>query len=740
MNKTIPTIAEVVFNLSANRGFDYTIPSALLGQIEVGSRITADFNHSKRSGYVMNLKKTSVFPTLKPILALESNSRQIPPKLLKLAAWISDYYCCARENAVWSLLPAVVRKGAMEHKKCQYIFVSEKAIHKEDGYEALKETERKVITTLEELGPLTNKNLLGVVDTSAYSIKKLCEKGWLTKEIRVTERDPFIGKIPVRDKPKKLNDEQLNALKVIENSLNSPTGSTILLHGVTCSGKTEVYLQAIQHCLKQKRTAIVLVPEISLTPQTCDRFRQRFGNLVSVLHSGLSDGERFDEWTRIHEGRSQIAIGARSALFAPFTNLGLIVVDEEHEDSYKQNDAPRYNARDVAVVRGRLENATVLLGSATPSLESYLNCQRGRYTLIRMKERIGKLPMPRVEIIDMSAEIAKEGRGTFFSERLKEQMKERLKKAEQIILFLNRRGFATQLMCEKCGYTAQCENCSIGYTYHRKEGKLICHMCGAEKTAPVKCPKCGDPGIRFTGCGTEKIESITRAMFPKAVVARMDSDTMGNKNSYSTILDAFRSGHIDILIGTQMITKGLDFPNVTLVGIIRADTGLNLPDFRSAERTFQLITQVAGRAGRGETPGLVIVQTHMPYHFALQAAQEHSCERFIEEELPTREALDFPPYSHMLIVHFKSEDAAIAEQTATAFSNELCPMLPPDKIQIIGPMPAPLSKVNKYYRFQILLRGGNIRFLTRTVHHLLQQKRWPNKAIIYIDVDPRSLL
>ncbi|NLZ62187.1 MAG: primosomal protein N' [Lentisphaerae bacterium] len=731
-------IAEVVFNLSLDKGFDYLIPAHLSAQLQVGNRVLAPFRTGTRSGYVIRLKNHSSVQKLKTIISLEDEKRQIPPALLTLAAWISDYYCCPRENAVWAMLPAVVRKGEMAHKQIFYLTLTPKAAAFDAQFEALSKKQQDVIRILHRVGALPLKELLGLVEAGERSINRLCAEGWLLKEKRVVERDPFRDTIIQPDQPKTLNQEQAHALDQIKLSLDRQDASTFLLHGVTASGKTEVYLQAIQHCLDLQREAIVLVPEISLTPQTCDRFRQRYGNRVSVLHSGLSDGERFDEWNRINDGRSQIAVGARSALFAPFRQLGLIVVDEEHENSYKQEDSPRYNARDVAVVRGKLEKATVLMGSATPSLETYHNCRTNRYKLLTLRERIADRPLPVVELVDMSQERVMTGQSSIFSRRLKDQINDRLHCGEQVMLFLNRRGFASQMLCSKCGYAATCTNCSVAYTYHRKEAQLLCHLCGAQMPAPQKCPGCNDPEIRYTGFGTEKIEAVTRALFPTALVARMDSDTMTSKDSYRKILDAFRSQRINILIGTQMIAKGLDFPNVTLVGLLQADQGLNLPDFRSGERTFQLITQVAGRAGRGEQPGLVVVQTYTPYHFALQAACKQDYVAFYEAEIPGREALDFPPFSRMIMVHFRGREESQVSETALAFAEKLQPLLKAD-VQAIGPLPAPLSKINTYFRYQLLLRGRDVRAMSAALRSLLPVYKH-RKCDIYLDVDPRSLL
>ncbi len=731
-------IAEVVFNLSINKGLDYRVPAALSGKISIGSRVLAPLRKQTLPGYVIRLKDKSRFADLKSIVSLEDEKRQIPANLLRLAKWISDYYCCPIESAVWAMLPAVVRRGQMRHKQLQYITLTAKATSFDDEFEALSEKKQQLIKTLHKVGALPQKDLVNLLDFNDYTINNLCQEGWLNKEKRVVERDPFRDSIIQADEAKILSAEQKNALEKIVESLDKQDAETMLLHGVTGSGKTEVYLQAIDHCLKLDRQAIVLVPEISLTPQTCDRFRQRFGNLVSVLHSALSDGERYDEWNRINDGRSSIVVGARSAIFAPFRKLGLIIVDEEHETSYKQEDNPRYNARDIAVVRGKMEQATIVLGSATPSLETYHNCKTNRYSLLELNERIDSRPMPRVEIIDMVQERAMSGKASIFSERLVEQIRDRLYRGEQTMIFLNRRGFASQMQCTKCGFTATCENCSISYTYHKKDEKLLCHLCGVEMGAPLNCPSCADPEIRYTGFGTEKLETIIRKLFPKALTARMDSDSMTAKDSYRKVLDAFRKGHINILVGTQMISKGLDFPNVTLVGLIQADLALNQPDFRSGERCFQLITQMAGRAGRGDFPGLVLVQTCTPTHYALQSAQTHDFRGFYEAEMPGRDALCFPPFSRMIMIHLRSENEELLQKASEELGENLKPLLE-ETVQVIGPLPAPLSKINKFYRYQILLRGMNVRKIAAAVKQAIAIKKY-SKVNVNIDVDPRSML
>ncbi|MBT3376145.1 MAG: primosomal protein N' [Lentisphaerae bacterium] len=742
MSRETP-IAEVVINLSLDRGFDYAIPPSLLGRVRVGARVKVPFGKKgHRTGFVVALKEKSDFPDLKRVVDVEGQREQIPPNLIRLAEWIAKYYCCSREQAVRAMLPAAVRTGKIRRKKQRFACLNPEV----DLAERLPLLEKRapkqaaVLRVLVRAGASSVSFLLAEAKAGAAVVKRLAEEELIVVEERSVDRDPFAGDVVLPTAPLKLYPEQAAALEIVRSSLTAEDARVILLHGVTGSGKTEVYLQAIQSCLENGREAIVLVPEIALTPQTTDRFRSRFGETVSVLHSGLSDGERFDEWTKIHEGRTQIVVGARSALFAPFRKLALIVVDEEHENTYKQDEAPRYQARDVAVMRGRMENATVVLGSATPSLESYYNCRVGKYVLADMPVRVDSRRLPAMEVVDMRAEAVLRGGSRVFSRRLTDLIRQRLESGDQTLLFLNRRGYATQMLCTECGYVAMCEDCSTAFTYHRGVERLCCHLCGCLLPAPQRCPQCGDTEIRYTGLGTEKVESIAQKLFPQAKIGRMDSDTMTTKHSHKHMLDAFRAGRVQILIGTQMIAKGLHFPNVTLVGVIFADLGLHLPDFRAGERTFQLLTQVAGRAGRGDVPGRVIVQTYTPYHPALEFALGHDFVGFYEEEMPMRQALGFPPVTHMAIVHFRSEEESKASGAAERFAEHLSERLP-ESVQVIGPMPAPIARVRRFYRYQITLRGGPTLALIRFLRQLsLQANRDEKEADVYVDIDPRGLL
>jgi primosomal protein N' (replication factor Y) len=517
--------------------------------------------------------------------------------------------------------------------------------------------------------------------------------------------------------------------------------SPILLHGVTGSGKTEVYLQAARAALDLGKTVLVLVPEISLTPQTVRRFRARFAGIqeqVAVLHSNLSQGERFDEWHRIRKGVARIVIGARSAVFAPLPDLGLILVDEEHENSYKQDQIPRYHGRDVAVLRAHLEGCTIVLGSATPSLESFQNTLTGKYQLVRLAKRADGQSLPLIRILDMRLESKKHKGGmAILSDRLRTALEQRIAKNEQSILFLNRRGFARSLQCPSCGHVCMCPHCAVALTYHREDERLCCHVCGHQAVVPRKCPECRDPAIALQGFGTQKVEEVLAKVLPAAKIARIDADAMRKKNALRDLLNAFQARKIDVLIGTQMIAKGLHFPNVTLVGILNADIGLHVPDFRAGERTFQLLTQVAGRAGRGELEGEVIVQTFTPHSPSVQFARHHDFDGFAEQELEFRRQFGYPPFAHCAVLTSRSTHERRAEftlQTLFRRLGENCP-----KGIILGePMPSPLVRSHGQFRFQLMLRSQHARPMTRHVQQVLQKTTLPEDVTVVFDMDAWS--
>lgn len=749
-------IARVCLEIPLRKEFDYLIPPGLAGQIEIGTRVQAPFGARKIFGTVTALAEESAYAQLKPILRVVGAQSLVTPRVLNLARWIADYYCCPTEIALKCVLPEVVRKKEDGWKKQLFV----RALPPTADFPELPKRQRVVWNIVEERRELPLTELLELAETTASTVRKLEDRGLLEITPEISERDPYAREHILPSHPLPLNPAQSAALTRITTSMTRggdgrtkmegethSLSSTFLLHGVTGSGKTEVYLQAIAHALEQGKGAIVLVPEISLTPQTVERFKARFSagklqTLVAVLHSHLSAGERHDEWHKIRQGRARIVIGARSAIFAPVEPLGLIIVDEEHEQTYKQEESPRYHARDVAIMRGRMENAVVLLGSATPSLESYYNAKKGKYILLELPGRVDEQTMPRVRVVDLRQAAAREKGNLIFAPQLKEAIHQRLEKQEQTILFLNRRGWATALQCPLCGYVAPCPNCSVSLTYHRVEQKLICHICGHIENVPLVCPgeKCRNPAIRFSGMGTQRIEETLAKLFPQARVRRMDSDTMKRKDDYRKTLGDFRAGRIDILVGTQMIAKGLHFPNVTLVGIIHADSALHQPDFRAGERTFQLLTQVAGRAGRGDVEGEVFVQAFAPFHPAIQFARRHDFAGFYEQEIEFREQLKYPPLSRVALLTLKGRNEDKVKFTADYLKRELEKGVADFKDLILaGPAPAPLMKAETFYRHQIMLRTRAMSRLSRTLARILPMLAIPEDVALSVDIDPVNL-
>ncbi|MDP2921794.1 MAG: primosomal protein N' [Candidatus Omnitrophota bacterium] len=532
-----------------------------------------------------------------------------------------------------------------------------------------------------------------------------------------------------------LNPDQKDALDSITRSMDEKIHRVFLLHGVTGSGKTEVYLQAIAHVLELGLSSIILVPEISLTPQTVARFKARFKEKIAVLHSRLLGSRRISEWNRISSGEAQIIIGARSAVFAPVKKLGLIVVDEEYETSYKQEDVPRYNARDVAIKRAEISKAVVILGSATPSLESFYAAKNGKYTLVELSERIDSRLLPTVDIVDMREEMTRAKKVPIFSQKLREWIEKDIREKKQVILFLNRRGFSTFVNCRKCGYVIKCKRCSVSLTYHFDKKKLVCHHCNFNMEPPQICPECNAAYLKYWGLGTEKVESELYRLFPGAVIARMDTDATQKRGTHDRVLSKFKDGNIDILIGTQMIAKGLDFPKVTLVGVISADTALNLPDYRSAERTFNLLTQVAGRAGRSDLGGRVIIQSYTPQHYSIQAAKTHDYNTFYDKEINLRKELNLPPFCHMVSLTLRGRKE---ERVFNASDNLRAAIEKEDKsknIEILGPAPSPISKMKGMYRWNIFLRSESAENITPILKKVLDKNK-SSGIIVTVDVDP----
>jgi primosomal protein N' (replication factor Y) len=736
----MPLYARVVTDDPTNKELDYLVPPPWESKVHVGSRVKVPLRSRNSFATVVELVAESTAPGIKAVTGLVSEEPVLDPRMLQLARWMADYYCCPLDAAVRCTLPQVIRSGAFKRER----LLSVNLPAGQSFLEQLKVRAPRQAEVLEVAsqftGPIRWAELVEAAATSDRTIKHLVNQGWLTLQMLNAERDPSQGEEYVSTAPLRLNPGQLSILTMLNEAIDRGKTKPTLLHGITGSGKTEIYLQAIQHCLDLGRGALVLVPEISLTPQTVERFKSRFAReLIAVLHSHLSAGERHDEWHRLRRGAARVAIGARSAVFAPVKDLALIVVDEEHENSYKQEETPRYHARDLAVVRGQIEGCAVLLGSATPSLESYHNARTGKYELARLTARVDDRQLPLIRVIDLRQEFAKSKHPSILSRRLAQAIEDRLQKREQSILFLNRRGFASSLLCSKCGYVCECANCSIPLTFHLAESRLKCHLCGYQAVAPKKCPGCGDPGIRYSGYGTEKVIELVEKLFPTAHAARMDADSMSRKDAYRTTLGAFRSGKIDILIGTQMIAKGLDFPNVTLVGIINADIGLHIPDFRAGERTFQLLTQVAGRAGRGETPGEVFVQTATPFSPSVQFARHHDFDGFWDQEREFRERCDYPPFNHLVLIQIKSEHQRLAEFTAETLHRRFSEKI--DSSVTLHPVvPAQIERVKGFYRFQILLRTRAILRLSRTTREVMDSLSFPDEIQVSVDVDPYHLL
>ena len=749
-------IARVSLEIALRKEFDYAIPPELAGQVDVGSRVQVPFGPRKILGVVTALAEESAHTNLKSIIKVIGAQTLVTPKILKLARWIGEYYCCAPETALKSVLPEAVRKEKAGWRERLLV----RALPSCGEFPKLPKRQQEVWDIVEDRREILLTELVELAGTTAATVRRLEGHGLVSITPEISERDPYAHEHILPTQPLNLNAEQAIALEKIISAMNcqkseaeSPTldlrppTSTFLLHGVTGSGKTEIYLQAIAHALEQGKGAIALVPEISLTPQTVERFKARFSSgksqtLVAVLHSHLSAGERHDEWHKIRQGRARIVIGARSAIFAPIEPLGLVIVDEEHESTYKQEEAPRYHARDVAIMRGQMENAVVVLGSATPSLESFYNCRQGKYTLLELRERVDNQKMPRVRVVDMRQAARGEKGPPLFSPQLKEAITQRLERGEQTILFLNRRGYSTSLQCPKCGHVFNCPNCSLALTYHRPEQKLSCHICGHSEKVPPVCPeeKCRNPAIRFAGTGTQKVEEVLGKLFPQARVKRMDADVMKRKDDYRRALGDFRAGKTDILLGTQMIAKGLHFPNVTLVGIIYADMALHQPDFRASERTFQLLTQVAGRAGRGDVEGEVFVQAFTPFHPAIQFARRHDFAGFYEQETEFREQLKYPPFSRVALLTLKGRNEEKVKFSADHLKRELEKEQPGFKdLVIAGPAPAPLLKAETFYRHQIMLRTRQMTKLSARLAKLTEALVLPEDVTLTVDVDPVNL-
>ncbi|MFD1928753.1 primosomal protein N' [Sporosarcina siberiensis] len=788
-----------------DRPFDYIVPVAMESIIEPGIRVKVPFGNRKVLGYVTGIKNETdiAIDKLKSIDELIDLDPVISSELLDLSRWLAVQTLSYEIDALQVMLPAAMRAKYEKYIDVvdQEKVVDEEFLNLLKGRKRvpLKEadtasllkviknyTSEKIITVdtivrqqtaikkvrmirIEEAPKLhvileslhsnakkqfeliqwmiqregqtfTSKSLLEQSGISPATLKSVIERGAAFEEYVESYREPEAPGMKDVAIPVDLTEEQVVALGHISSSVKSGVAETFLLHGVTGSGKTEIYLRAIKEVLEKGQEAIVLVPEIALTPQMTSRFKARFGPLVAVMHSALSAGEKYDEWRKIQRGEVKVVVGARSAIFAPFKNVGIIILDEEHEATYKQEDTPRYHARDVAIKRAEYYGCPVILGSATPSLESYARASKGVYTLLTLMNRARNQALPAVEIVDMREEL-RLGNRSMFSLDLAEAIRKRIDSGEQIILFLNRRGFSAFVLCRDCGTVVECPNCDISLTYHRASERLKCHYCGHEEIVPLKCPECTSEHIRFFGTGTQKVEEEITKLFPTARVLRMDVDTTRQKGAHERLLRQFSEGKADILLGTQMIAKGLDFPNITLVGVLAADTTLHLSDFRAAEKTFQLMTQVSGRAGRHELPGEVFIQTYTPEHYAIQLAKEQHYEPFYKHEMAARRQFGYPPFYFVTLVQFSHEDLLKVADFAEKGTRFLKDNLSIDT-QIIGPTAAAVSRVNNRYRYQCLLKYKKEPMLTETLQQLIKlyRTKWIKSGLIMtVEVEPMSI-
>ncbi len=742
----MPLYARILIDRSEGRELDYLIPEEFADAVLVGGRVVVMVRHRRAIGTVLELLKESAVPGIKPILGVIGEESSLSPRMMRLARWMAEYYCAPFASVMRSFLPPMLRGEKIVMRKVRVAHLARIPTEEELALLERRAPKQKALLLLlqKKSAPLPVPNLLREGSASEATVKALLKAGWITvtEEKVATLRDEeeiLPSRIPqLNPDQEQVVGELYKAFESMESGGEVPL--PFLLYGVTGSGKTEVYLRALERVLESGKSILVLVPEIALTPQTVERFRSRFDAAgVAVLHSHLTDAERREEWLRIQRGDARIVIGARSAVFAPLAKLGLIIVDEEHENTYKQEETPRYHARDVAVMRARMEGCPVILGSATPSVESYRNARIGKYRLLSLPRRADGQLMPLIRVVDLRLQGKRSKSDGGLSAPLQMGIEKRLELGQQTILFLNRRGFSTSLLCQQCGHVCRCPNCSLSLTLHRADHRLACHLCGYQTKPPQKCPECHDPGIQQMGIGTQRVEETVRKFFPTARIARMDADTMTRKGAYREVLGKFRARQIDILIGTQMIAKGLDFPNVTLVGIINADIGLHSPDFRAGERTFQLLTQVAGRAGRGDAEGEVIVQTFTPASPSVQHARHHDFEGFYEQEITFRENFRHPPFSRLLLVQLRGvaqeKTLFAAEAVAKAFSE-----IAPASVQVSTAVPAPLERAHGQYRFHITLKGASGAQLGKLAREVSSAIKLPEGIIMTLDVDPYSLM
>lgn len=728
--------AEVIINseaLEIDRPFTYKVPEEFNNEIKIGQIVKVPFGKGNKTseGFILNLKNDDniKFKT-KNIAAILVKDPVIDEDDINLIEFLREKTLCKYIDAFRLLIPVGIMKGAKAKKKKVIVLKNEDLsnIKNPDGYKKIVEFFKT------NSGKYTKSELINEHSISQYKLNKLIENEVLSIEEESVFR--YNDRVYNNDSAKTLTIEQENIVREYINS----DDTMFLLKGVTGSGKTEVYMKLVERVLLEGKSAIILVPEIALTPQMIERFKGRFGVNVALFHSKLSDGERFDEWFRVKEGKSKVIVGARSAIFLPAKNLGLIIIDEEHENTYKSEQNPKYQTKEVAEYLSELKGCKVILGSATPSIETYYRALTGEMKLLELNSRVDNKAMPPMKVIDMRNEL-KGGNKSLFSRELFIAIQERLKRKEQIILFLNRRGFSTFVSCRSCGYVFKCDECDISMTYH-KNGLLICHYCGKTKREPRECPKCHSKYVKFFGAGTQRVEEEVKKYFNNAGILRMDVDTTRDKHSYERIYNTFKNGEADILIGTQMVSKGLDFKNVTLVGILAADMSINIPDYRAAERTFQIITQVAGRAGRGDKQGEVLIQTYTPQHYSLQYAVNYDYEGFYEKEFTVRAMMKYPPFGKLLLINGTSKK----EDLLKNFMHKITMMIKPLvenclDIEILGPIPCMISKVKENYRWQIVIKGEFDSYFSKNIKEILydENKNVYNDIRISMDINPNNL-
>jgi len=758
-----PLVTTLTYSQPVERAQPARIPAGCCVRVPLGRRLVI--------GYILGQAKPQPVDgqsfVIKPIAEVLTETPFFPPSLIPFYRWIANYYHYPIGEVLRTALPlAPTSRGTRQAKAkmrlillpgplISSLFETQQGIVTIDEivelidttlYGSLKKSERKALVFFcEEFiqanhRPIPRALLLKRYPGAGSRLNRLVELGILEQASERVLRDPF-GEAEKASPPTHLTAEQRQVLDILLPAVDAQLFSPHLLFGVTGCGKTEVYLQAVQHTLAANRTALVLVPEIALASQLEAHFHARFGSRLALLHSGLGDGERFDQWQHVLSGTARVVLGARSAVFAPLEQLGIIIVDEEHEAAYKQEDGLRYNGRDLAVLRAQMAGCPALLGSATPSMVSYHHAVQGKYTLLTMRKRVAEQPLPTVEIVDL-ATIRRTRPDLAFSDQLIRAMADTLEQGRQSLLFVNRRGFAPYMACRDCGAILQCRHCQVSLTLHRDRHCLLCHYCGFRQHPAALCPACGSPRISGGGIGSERIEEEVRQLFPEARVIRLDSDTTASRRHYTATLAAVRSGQIDILVGTQMIAKGLHFPRITLVGVVWADTGLGMPDYKAAERTFALLSQVTGRAGRGSDLGRVIIQTYQPHHYSISLARQHDYQAFYQQEIVARQPLRYPPFSRLVIIRFSGKKEERVEQTAVQVGRFLRGHRLARRSDILGPTPAPLSKLKDDMRWQLLIKSHSSSILHELCEAVLAERSTlcPHDVVMGFDADPENMM